>query len=56
MEHARFHPCETKAFLSANTKDFGGEDVRKALHDAGIEKYFAEAKNVFGWLNSQSLP
>jgi hypothetical protein len=52
MEHARAHPSDTKAFLSGNTKDFGGEEIRKEFRGAGIEKYFAGAQNIMDWLRS----
>jgi rRNA-processing protein FCF1 len=52
IENALVHPSEIKAFLSGNHKDFGAEVVQKALKAAGIEKYFAEAKNFLGWYGS----
>ncbi len=52
LAHAREHPSEVKAFLSGNHKDFGAQVVQKALKAAGIEKYFAEARNFLGWYGS----
>ncbi len=52
IENASVHPSEVKAFLSGNHKDFGTQVVRKALEAAGIEKYFAEARNFLGWYGS----
>lgn len=52
IENASVHRSEIKAFLSGNHKDFGAEVVQKALKAAGIEKYFAEAKNFLGWYGS----
>ena len=52
IENASVHPSEVKAFLSGNHRDFGTQVVRKALEAAGIEKYFAEAKNFLGWYGS----
>jgi len=52
IENASVHPSEVKAFLSGNHKDFGAQVVQKALKAAGIEKYFAEAKNFLGWYGS----
>jgi hypothetical protein len=49
---ASVHPSEVKAFLSGNHRDFGTQVVRKALEAAGIEKYFAEARNFLGWYGS----
>jgi hypothetical protein len=50
--HARAHPSEAKAFLSGNTKHFGGERARAALREVGIDKYFTEARSLLGWLRS----
>ena len=52
IENASVHPSEVKAFLSGNHRDFGTQVVRKALEAAGIEKYFAEARNFLGWYGS----
>ncbi len=52
IENASVHPSEVKAFLSGNHRDFGTQVVQKALKAAGIEKYFAEAKNFLGWYGS----
>ena len=52
IENASVHPSEVKAFLSGNHKDFGAQVVQKAVKAAGIEKYFAEAKNFLGWYGS----
>lgn len=52
LEHARSRPAEPKAFLSANVRDYGGEEIRRALLGAGVEKYFAGAKDALGWLKS----
>lgn len=52
IENASVHPSEVKAFLSGNHRDFGTQVVQKELKAAGIEKYFAEAKNFLGWYGS----
>ena len=52
IENASVHPSEVKAFLSGNHRDFGTQVVQKALKAAGIEKYFAEARNFLGWYGS----
>lgn len=52
LDHARHQVSEAKAFLSAD-KHFGTTEVRQALLGAGIEKYFTDAKNALGWLQSQ---
>ena len=55
IENASVHPSEVsevKAFLSGNHRDFGTPVVQKALKAAGIEKYFAEARNFLGWYGS----
>ena len=52
IENASVHPSEVKAFLSGYHRDFGTQVVRKALEAAGIEKYFAEARNFLGWYGS----
>jgi hypothetical protein len=56
IDHARGRTAETKAFLSGNSKDFGGETVRTAFRNIGIGKNFTEATNVLGWLKSLSNP
>jgi len=52
IENASVHPSEVKVFLSGNHRDFGTHVVQKALKAAGIEKYFAKAKNFLGWYGS----
>jgi len=52
IENASVHPSEVNAFLSGNHRDFGTQVVQKALKAAGIEKYFAEARNFLGWYGS----
>ncbi len=52
IENASVHPSEVKTFLSGNHRDFGTQIVQQALKAAGIEKYFAEAKNFLGWYGS----
>jgi hypothetical protein len=51
--HAARNPAETKAFLSGNTRDFGSEDVRRVLREAGIGQYFTALPDVHGWLLSK---
>jgi len=53
IAHAHFHPTENKVFLSGNNNDFGKQDVKRALHDAGV-KYFICTEDFLGWLESQS--
>ncbi|WP_242037820.1 hypothetical protein [Tolypothrix sp. FACHB-123] len=48
------YPTAKKVFLSGNSNDFGKLEVKQALENAGIEKYFTNTKNFLGWLNSQS--
>lgn len=54
LDHAHLHPHQVKVFLSNNTKDFGVPEVREALREAGITKYFSRTKDFLGWLKSQS--
>jgi len=54
LNHAHLHPNEVKVFLSNNTKDFGVPEVREALREAGITKYFSRTEDFLGWLQSQS--
>ena len=53
FKHAAGFPAEPKAFLSGNSRDFGGGDVRKALKDGGIERFFTEISDALGWLQSR---
>jgi hypothetical protein len=54
LNHAHLHANEVKVFLSNNTKDFGVPEVRDALLEAGITKYFSRTEEFLGWLQSQS--
>jgi hypothetical protein len=53
LDHAHANPADVKVLLSGNRKDFGTEAVRGALQEAGIDKYFTDAKNALGWYRSQ---
>ncbi|WP_199337886.1 PIN domain-containing protein [Nostoc sp. FACHB-280] len=53
IEHANSHNQSVKVFLSGNTNDFGKQEVKTALHNAGI-KYFTQTQNFLGWLQSQT--
>lgn len=50
--HARSHSNESKAFLSANYKEFGKREVREILQSHNV-LYFSITQNFLGWLNSQ---
>lgn len=50
--HARYHSNESKAFLSANYKEFGKREVREILQSHNV-LYFSITQNFLGWLNSQ---
>lgn len=50
LGHALAFPGEEKLFLSGNTADFGGVDVRRTLREAGIPEYFTETEKLLGWL------
>ncbi|MGL5063097.1 MAG: PIN domain-containing protein [Microcoleus sp.] len=55
LNHARLHSTETKVFLSSNVKEFRTlPEVRDALQQAGITKYFSRTEDFIGWLQSQS--
>jgi rRNA-processing protein FCF1 len=54
LNHAHLHANEVKVFLSNNTKDFDVPEVREALREAGITKYFSRTEDFLGWLQSQS--
>lgn len=49
VAHARSHPSERKAFLSANSTDFEQSAVGEILSDVGV-KYFRQAGDFLGWL------
>ncbi|WP_199335635.1 PIN domain-containing protein [Nostoc sp. FACHB-110] len=55
IEHASSHTQATKVFLSANANDFGKQEVKAALRDAGISKYFTRTQDFLGWLQSQNI-
>jgi rRNA-processing protein FCF1 len=52
LHHSRCHPMDTKVFLSGNVKEFGTPEVKEALHDAGVVKYFTRTQDFLGWLQS----
>ena len=53
LEHARQNPGETKVFLSGNTRDFGTDEIRAMLPDAGVSEYFARTEAFLGWFQSR---
>lgn len=53
IEHSNLYPQAEKVFLSGNKNDFGKQEVREALSNAGIQ-YFITTKNFLGWFNSRS--
>jgi hypothetical protein len=54
INHANAYPQEDKVFLSNNKNDFGKPEVRQALRNAGIDKYFSQTQDFIGWFQSQS--
>jgi hypothetical protein len=52
LRHAARFPGETRLFLSANTRDFGGVAARRVLREAGIEPIFTQISDVLGWLRA----
>jgi hypothetical protein len=52
LRHARSAPPGSKAFLSGNFRDFDTPEVRDALRDAGVDKFFRTAQNALGWLGT----
>ena len=52
LGHARSAPPGLKAFLSANSNDFGRPDAIKALNAVGV-KYFKRTGAALGWLRAQ---
>jgi hypothetical protein len=54
VHHARSAPADVRAFLSGNTKDFGKEDARTFLQDAGVTKFFSKSRPFLDWVDSQS--
>jgi len=55
LSHARRHPAEPKAFLSANSKDFGKQDVKNTLRAADVE-YFDRLREALKWLKPPPAP
>lgn len=53
LAHAKGAGGGPKVFLSGNTKEFGGEDVRRALREAGVTSYFTNSGDVLGWLGAR---
>jgi hypothetical protein len=51
-DHARRHKIQRKAFLSANSRDFGAAEVRAVLASAGIDHYFANTEAFLGWFRA----
>lgn len=47
---ALLYPGETKAFLSGNTRDFGGDEVRGYLAACGL-RYFSTTDALLGWMD-----
>lgn len=53
--HALADPPGSRAFVSANRRDFGQPDVAIALGMAGV-RYFPDLRAAVGWLGAQSNP
>ncbi|MEO6811084.1 MAG: hypothetical protein ABI353_18395 [Isosphaeraceae bacterium] len=52
LEHARSHREGHKAFLSGNTQDFGRQEIREALRESGVDRFFTTTHDALGWLAS----
>jgi len=53
LEDTRQDFAQTNVFLSANARDFGSDEIRNLLTQAGISKYFTKAESFLGWFKSQ---
>ncbi len=53
LDHAQQHPAAIKIFLTNNSNEFGKQEIQEILQQVGINKYFTNAKNFLGWLESQ---
>jgi hypothetical protein len=56
LHHARSAQADEKAFLSGNTKDFGKDEVKTLLREAGVTRYFSKARPFLDWVDSQPTP
>ncbi len=48
ISHANAYPKIDRVFLSSNKNDFGKPEVREALRNAGISKYFSQTQDFLG--------
>jgi hypothetical protein len=52
LADAHNRPADTKALLTANTRDFSTTDVENAIKAEGINKRFTNVTNALGWRGS----
>jgi hypothetical protein len=55
LDHAQQYPSLQKALLTNNSKEFGKQDIKEILQEAGINKYFPKTADFLGWFKSQNV-